>query len=175
MKMTAAGSSPTIQLNSAVAQDLRGTVDLAFDKDATGGGTYGSFLVRRTGTGTTGSDYRAKVLLVAGGSLKLYISKIVGGTETVLGSVAIAGVTYVVGDKLRLSFDLTGGATGTTTLSAKLWKVGATEPAAFQLVKTDATASLQAAGGVGLAAYLSGSSTQAPAVATFDNLSVTAK
>jgi hypothetical protein len=62
------------------------------------------------------------------------------------------------------------GGTGTTALSAKLWRAGTTEPAAWGASANDTTASLQAAGSIGLVSYLSGSSTNAPVVVTFDDL-----
>ncbi len=43
----------------------------------------------------------------------------------------------------------------------------------WQLTTTDSTAGLQAAGGVGLVTYLSGTSTNFPIVVSFDDLLVT--
>jgi hypothetical protein len=56
---------------------------------------------------------------------------------------------------------------------AKVWKTTQTEPASWQQSTTDTTAGLQAAGGVGLVGYLSGSSTNFPIVVSFDDLLVT--
>jgi hypothetical protein len=61
--------------------------------------------------------------------------------------------------------------TTTTTLRLKVWPSTAAEPAAWQVTSTDTTASLQGAGSVGLIAYLSGSATNAPLVARFDDFS----
>lgn len=60
--------------------------------------------------------------------------------------------------------------TGTATLSGKVWKVGTTEPANWQATTTDTEPTLQTAGAFGLQAYASSSLTNAPIVASFDNL-----
>jgi PKD repeat protein len=166
IKMSAAASGPSAYLSTVSGADVDATVNMAFDKDATGGGTYASLAVRRNGT----SDYRAKVRYVLGGSVQVSLVRLVSGAETSLGTITVPGLSYAVGDTLQVRLNVAGS--GTTTLSSKVWKVGTTEPADWQITRTDTTAGLQSAGGVGLAAYLSGSSTQAPALAIFDNLSV---
>ena len=170
LSLATAGSGPSAVLAGGTGTDLRGTVDISFDKAATGGGTYASFALRRVSGQKT--DYRAKVLLTSAGTVQLSVTKLVANVETAVGpAVTLTGVTYSVGDTLRLRFEVTG--TGTTTLTAKAWKIGQTEPIDWQINRTDATPELQVAGGVALAGYLSGSSTQAPTTVLFDNLSVT--
>ncbi len=61
-----------------------------------------------------------------------------------------------------------------TTLRARVWEVGATEPAAWQVTATDGTASFQNPGGFTLVTYLTGSATNAPVVARFDDFLATA-
>ncbi len=62
--------------------------------------------------------------------------------------------------------------TTTTTLQAKVWKVGTTEPVSWLLTTTDATpAVLQAAGDLGMLLYVSGSWTGAPPTMRYDNFS----
>ena len=51
---------------------------------------------------------------------------------------------------------------GTTTVRAKIWLNGATEPAGWSLTATDTTAALQNPGAVGFYSYLPGSATNAP-------------
>ena len=165
IKVATAGSGPLIWMNAVSAADLRGSVDVAYDKDATGGGTYTSVAVRRVGT----SDYRFKVRIQPG-SVQLQLSKVVNGVETMLKTQTIAGLTATAGQPLRLSFQAQG--TGTTALSAKVWKVGATEPAAWQLTGTDTDPALQGPGAIGIQAYLAGTATNAPVVASIDNLTV---
>jgi hypothetical protein len=92
----------------------------------------------------------------------------VGTTETVLQTQMVSGLTVAAGDKLNFKVQASG--TSPTTLRAKVWKVGTAEPAAWGTSLTDNNAALQAAGSIGLEAYLSGSATNAPQVASFDDL-----
>ena len=165
IQMGTAGSGPAAYLNAVSARDVEAVVDMAIDKPPTGGGYYGSFLVRRIGR----SDYRLKLRLRPT-VVRLEIARVVDGTESVLSSERVAGLTYQPGDDLRLRFRVTGA--GTTTLSGKVWKVGSAEPDAWTTTASDAEASLQSPGAVGLRTYLSGSATNAPVVASIDNLNV---
>ena len=133
------------------------------DKPATGGAIFTSVVGRRVGT----SDYRAKVRLLTTGGVQIFVTR-VSGTETDLVNLTVPGLTYAVGDRLQVRFQVTG--TAPTTLRLKVWKVGTVEPAAWQLTTTDATAALQAGGGVGFVTYLSGAATNAPVVGLFDDL-----
>ena len=166
INMASAGSGPQAYLNSVSAINSNSVVDLGLSAVATGGGTYISLGARHTGT----SDYRVKVQIKAGGSMSLLLTKVVSGSETTLKTVNITGVIYNPGDTLRMRLIVTGS--GTTSLSGSIWKVGTTEPTVPTITTTDTTASLQSAGGVAVQAYLSGTSTNAPVTASFDNLSV---
>jgi len=90
--------------------------------------------------------------------------------STVLKSGQLAGVTWAAGDQFTLRVDVTGASP--TTIAAKLWKVGTAEPATAQLSTTDATATVQAAGYIGVHANRSGSATST-GIFTFDTLRVT--
>jgi PKD repeat protein len=168
IKMAAAGSGKAVWLNGVSQRDVDTTVDFSLDKAATGGGTTVSIAARRIGT----SDYRLRVRANAGGSVVAELTRVINGAETAIATQTVSGLTYNVGDTLRMRFQVSG--TGTATLQGKVWKVGGTEPAAWQVSKTDTTAGLQAAGGIGLVTYVSGSATNAPVAASFDNLTVKA-
>lgn len=60
-----------------------------------------------------------------------------------------------------------------TTLSAKIWPAAQAEPAAFAIVRTDATPALQDGGGIAVDSYWMGTAGSAPAI-TVDDLVVTA-
>jgi len=62
--------------------------------------------------------------------------------------------------------------TGATQLAATVWAAGTTEPTTPTVAGTDTTAPLQAAGSVGLTAYLSGSATSSVDV-RFSEITVT--
>jgi large repetitive protein len=84
----------------------------------------------------------------------------VGTTETALRTVTVAGLTQTANTSYRVAFRaVTSG--GTTTLSAKLWLVGTTEPSAWTTTVTDATAGLQSGGSVGVNSYMSSSAAAA--------------
>ena len=166
IKMATAGAGPSVNLTTVSATELNGSVDIALDKLPTGSGFQGNAIVRRVGT----TNYMVKLRLMPT-STSIQISKVVAGVETVLSTQTVTGLTYAVGDQVRLSFQVKG--TSPTTISAKAWKVGSTEPTAWRATVTDNDAALQAAGTVGLQGYLTSSSTNAPVVASFDNLSIT--
>ena len=151
----AAAAGPAAYLNSASARDVDLTSSFGYDKAGTGGGIYTSLIARKTGT----SDYRVKVVATATATT-LYLTRTVNGTETVLSSQAVSGMVYAPGDVWNLRLQAQG--TGSTTLRAKIWKSGTTEPSTWRLTSSDTTAALQSAGAVGIASYLSGSATNAP-------------
>jgi hypothetical protein len=99
----------------------------------------------------------------------LSLTKVVSGTETVLATGAVSGVTFTPGQYLRLRLQVTG--TTSVALAGKIWSVGSAEPATAQVKFTDATSPL-GAGGPGLAAYLASTATNAPVTASFANFAV---
>jgi len=166
-KMTLGTAGLTTQgfLNAVRAVDTDITADVSIDKIANGGGVYASLIGRRLNS----NDYRAKVRVLSNGTLSMALTRMVGSTETSLVSQTIPGV-LAANSLLRIRFQIVGSGTpGTTTLNAKAWLSGTAEPAAWQVTTTDSTTALQAAGGVGLAVYLSGSSTNVPVGVTWDN------
>ena len=165
-RMPTAGTELRSSLNAVSARDVVATVDLGWDKAPDASGVYASLAVRRVGT----SDYRVRVRVMST-STTLTLYRVVNNTLTSLGVVTVPGLVYNPADTLRLQLRAVGS--GTTTLEAKVWRVGTTEPAAWQITRTDTTASLQAPGGVGLDSYLSGAGGLAPLVARWDALAVT--
>ncbi|GAA2726849.1 LamG-like jellyroll fold domain-containing protein [Cellulomonas aerilata] len=127
----------------------------------TGGGTYVSVIGRKVGTA---GDYRARLRLYPTGVVNLQAAR--GGTA--VRAVDVPGLSYAAGDRLAVRLQVTG--TSPTTLRVKTWPAGDAEPDAWQITATDATPALQAGGGVGVGTYLSSTSTNAPAVATYDDL-----
>ena len=158
---TAASGVSAFLPGSSTDTEVRATVGA--DKVATGGGLFLSVVGRRVGT----SDYRAKVRILNTGAVQVFVTRVAGG-ETDLGVLTVQGLTLAAGERLNVRFQATG--TSPTTLRLKVWKVGTTEPAEWQLTRTDSTAALQAGGGVGLVAYLSSSATNAPVLGVFDDL-----
>ncbi len=154
MRMTA-GSGPSAYLNGTSAANVDLTTSLRYDKPGSGGGIFTSLVGRRIGT----SDYRVKLQATATGSTLLLV-RTVNGVERTLSSQAVSGLTLAANDVVNLRLQVSG--TGTTTVRAKVWREGTTEPSAWRLTSTDTTAALQNPGAVGLYNYLSGSATNAP-------------
>ncbi|SEO79289.1 PKD domain-containing protein [Trujillonella endophytica] len=126
----------------------------------TGSGTTVYVTGRRVGDG---AEYRVQVRVAADGKVYLSLLRIVGGVQSFPGGeVTVPGLTWTPGMSLDTRVQVSG--VGTTTITASAWAAGTAEPAAPQLTRTDTSASLQAAGSVGLAAYRPSSATAATAV-----------
>ncbi|MFC8155873.1 hypothetical protein ACFUO0_17730 [Streptomyces cinereoruber] len=117
--------------------DLRADCSMAV---VPAGGTAEIHLMaRRAGA----SDYySARLMVAAGGALTLSLRRVIGGTDTQLGTYATglvlgAGAWYTV----RLS------AQG-TALAAKVWPRGTQEPADWQVTATDSSLTLPGVAGV---------------------------
>ncbi|MFN8022927.1 MAG: PKD domain-containing protein [Acidimicrobiales bacterium] len=162
LRMSAAGAGVSSFL-VGTSTDTEVRVSVGIDKPVTGGGLYLSAIGRKVGA----NDYRGRVRILANGQVQAFITTNVGG-EVNLVSTTVAGLTFTSGDRLNIEFQVTG--TSPTTLRLKVWKVGTTEPTAWTLTTTNANTSLQSGGGVGLVTYLSSSATNAPVIASFDDL-----
>ncbi len=113
------------------------------------------------------STYAARVRFETNGQVRLYLLR----DETALGSYLMPGVTYTPGMVLNVALSVTG--TSPTTLSAKIWQGGTTEPATWQVTGTDSTAAMQVAGVIALKSTVSGASTNATTNMSYDDLMVT--
>ncbi len=164
--LASAGAGPRMTLNAVSSVNTEVSVKLSLDKIPNNAG-YFSLGARVTDA----NGYRAKVKVTSSGALTLYLVRVVNGAETTLSSTSLGSAyNYTLGATLQIKAQVTG--TSPTTIRAKAWKTTQTEPG-WQLTSTDNTASLQVASGISLVTYLSGSSTNAPIVASFDDLIAT--
>ncbi|WP_346621723.1 PKD domain-containing protein [Blastococcus montanus] len=149
---------------ATTSADLRTAFSLS--AAPTGSGTY--VYVRGRVVGTY-QEYRARLRMLADGRVAVSFSRQTGSaSETLIGGeVVVPGLTYVPGTVLNVRTQVQGA--GTTELALSVWAEGTPEPATPTVTRTDSSASLQAAGGLGLSAYLSGSST-APLAVRFTGL-----
>ncbi|HYT09961.1 MAG TPA: LamG-like jellyroll fold domain-containing protein [Mycobacteriales bacterium] len=168
--LPSAAASRWAYLTGVSRSDADVQVAFSTDKTPTGGGIYLSAVGRRV---TANTEYRARARLLSTGSVALALTQLAGSsTETLISSeVTVPGLTATAGAQLRIRVVATG--TAPTTLRAKAWAVGSAEPAGWQVSATSSTAGLQAPGGVGVAAYLSGSATNAPVTVSVDDLAAT--
>ncbi len=165
IRMGSAGAGPSRAMTGVSSSNTEMRATIGVDKAATGGGIY---VTLRPRVVASGDRYYADTRFVAGGSVSLILGRNVGSTETVLQSITVPGLTVVPTDRLQVKVQAFG--TSPTTFRAKVWKVGASEPAGWTASVTDSTAALQAVGSIGVGTYLSGSATNAPVVASFDDL-----
>ena len=118
------------------------------------------------------TSYRVKVRIAANGQVFVQATSVVANIETAIGSeVLVPGLTNTPGSFIRVRAQFTG--TNPTTIRIRAWADGGTEPTTWLYTETNSVASLQAAGGVGLLAYVSGSITNGPVLVTFDDFLVT--
>ena len=158
----AAGSTKTALLAGVSSTATNLSVSFTADQTSTGGGIYVTAIGRNVGS----NNYQARVWLQSTGAMHLQLMQ----GSTIMQNVIVAGLTYTPGSTYQLRLVVSG--TSPTTIQAKVWADGATEPAAWQASVTDTTAALQVAGGVGLGAYVSASATAVPVAIRFDNLLV---
>ncbi|MBC7723892.1 MAG: PKD domain-containing protein [Burkholderiaceae bacterium] len=160
LRSTAAGVNLHGYLTAVSSTDTEVRVTTSLTAASSGGGTFVSVIGRRVGT----SDYRARAVISSTGSVVAQVQR----NGTTLQAATVSGLSYAVGDKLQVRVQVFG--TSPTTVRAKVWKLGTTEPSAWQVSATDSTAGLQSAGHIGLGSYLSGTSSVLPLTVTFDDL-----
>jgi len=152
-----AGGTRQASLNAVSAQDVSIVTDLSLDQAPVGGNYYHQVLARVVGSSTY---YSLTARAETTGVMRVYISKMVSGTETVLKTTVLSGFNYAAGEKIKVRFDVSGA--GTSTLSGKVWRSSDSEPGAATVTTTDTTASLQAAGAVALKFYAASGMTSVP-------------
>ncbi|MDM7855569.1 PKD domain-containing protein [Cellulomonas alba] len=162
LSVARAGSTISSYLSGVSATDTDTTITFSADKAQTGSGTHLLVSGRHIGS----LDYAAKIRLNADGTATLAL---VDGTTT-LAAVNLPG-TYAANDQITVRLQVFG--TSPTTVRAKAWRTGSTEPTSWQVSTTSSTSGLQAKGTVGVSAYLSGNVTNAPIAYRFDDLKVT--
>ena len=162
----AAGAGRSAYLESVAQADHDVALDLSLDRAPSGGGAYVSVIARRV---SNGNDYRALVRYLPNGSVTLTLVRTVNGGSTTLASTTVPDLLVAPGESVRVRLQVTG--TASTTVRAKVWRVGTAEPIAWALTNTAATpAVLQAAGHLGVFLYLSGSWSGPGGVLSLDNL-----
>jgi hypothetical protein len=167
----AAGAGTGVFLPAVDSSDTDVQLTLSLDKVPAGGSTGSgqSVWVRRV---ATAGDYRATVRVQPSGAVRLGLySANTSGVQTALaGEVTVPGLTYAAGTALAVRAQAVGASP--TTVRAKVWRRGDPEPSGWLVSTTDATAGLQQSGAVGVQSYLTGTATNAPISAAFDDVRV---
>ncbi|WP_430667240.1 PKD domain-containing protein [Jatrophihabitans telluris] len=166
MRIAVAGSQPSAYLGSVASTDTDLRVGVAVDKIADNNGLYLSVVPRRV---SANNEYRARLRLLSTGAVSMYLSRVVAGAETVIGTtVTVSGLTATPNATVSVRVQAVG--TSPTVLKAKAWLAGGSEPSTWTVTGSDTTAALQAPGGPELISYLSSTSTSAPVTARFSGL-----
>jgi hypothetical protein len=166
--LPAAGTSRGALLPAVSARDVDTTVSIRSAKIATGSGQYVYAVHRHQ---PAGAEYRTVTKLLPSGAVQVYASRLAGTAETTIGSaVTVTGLTRTPATTLLVRAQVTGA--NPTTIRITAWPAGSAEPTAWTLTTSDATASLQTAGNVGLRAYTAATTTNAPILITLDDYRV---
>ena len=164
-----AGANRTATLVGVSALNVDFSFRVASNKTPTGGNQFIYGVARRV---SATNAYRIVLRIATNGQVFVGASSVISNVETAIGSaVLVPGLTHTPGAFIRVRAQLTG--TNPTTIRIRAWADGATEPTTWQYTATNSAAALQAAGGVGLQAYLSSATTNAPVLVTFDDFLVT--
>jgi CSLREA domain-containing protein len=166
--VSAPGVSRSASLMSVSVRDVVGSVTVSADSTVVGAHLY-QVLRRSVGPGGT-TEYRARVRIATGGALYLQLTRVVNSTETALTAEVLVPGNQAAGQAVRILASVSGAAP--TTIKARAWIAGTTEPATWQATTTDSTAALEAPGAVGVRAYLASNATNAPFTLRFDDLLV---
>ena len=145
---------------SSSAIDLTTTVSIDKVPDQALNAT---FAARVVGT----SLYGARLRINPNGSAQLHVMR----DSTALSGITLPGITVTAGTPIRVRVQVVGN--NPTTLRARAWPAGTTEPTTWQATATDTTAALQNPGNPRLSTYLSSSATNGPVTVAYDDLIAT--
>ncbi|WP_439591349.1 PKD domain-containing protein [Microbacterium sp.] len=171
-RFSVASGSGIISLNTSTGQQAvlpavsstSTRVATTFSVDKIAAAQYISVIGRQVGS----EQYLLRLRVGADGGATLLAMR--GGTA-IGANYVVPGLTITPGALYNVVFDVTG--TAPTTLSAKMWRSGTTEPASWQFTRTDSTAALQAAGSVGLFSYVPTAANAFPVALSFSEFTVT--
>ncbi len=140
------GSSQSREANleKVISQDF----DITFKKevDNLSGANLDTFVSGRIID--AGSLYRLRVRIQPSGFVEVAMIKAVNGSWTLSQATTIQGLNYQLNDELNIRYQIVG--TNPTTLRAKVWKEGVSEPAGWNISVTDSESKLQDRGSFGL-------------------------
>jgi PKD repeat protein len=172
----AAGTNRLTTVNSAGIARLLGTslsdadvqMRFAIDQLPVGSGFWLNIVGRSV---SSANEYRARVRFASTGLFVGAYRVVNGGASSVIGSEVATGLASTPGQFYRVRMNVSGA--NPTTIKIKVWLDGANEPANWLVSQTDASASIQSAGTVGVTTWMQGT-TPLPLTFTFDDVAVRA-
>ena len=151
-------------LGQVSSRDAEAAATVGFSGPITGGGVEASVMPRAI-AGTPA--YRARILLKADGAVTLGLARMdAEGVQTSLATTSDVLRGLSTADRIHIKARVSGASP--TRIRAKVWVDGQPEPAGWQVEAFDSTPGLQAAGGVGFAAFQS-SSASTPVTVRMDD------
>ncbi|MCD2443275.1 PKD domain-containing protein [Agromyces sp. SYSU K20354] len=157
-----AGSTLNATLGQVSTSAIDAQVSVAVDK-LPNQVMYTTLAARVVGT----SLYGARLRINPNATAQLQLMR----DGTALTSTTLPGITVTAGTPVRIRVQIEG--TNPTTLRARAWPAGSTEPTTWHTTTTDNTPALQATGSLRLSTYLSSSATNGPITTTYDDLTAT--
>lgn len=160
IRLPNAGAGPSTFLGGVSSARTNTSVIVSNRVAPTGGGIFTTVVGREL---PAGGGYRAALNFRSDRSVTVgLLRRSPAGLDSFLVPyTVVSGLSVNPGDQVNVRFLVDG--TGTTVLRARVWAVGTPEPLAWSVSTTDSTPELQAPGTVGMATFLSGSATNAPA------------
>ncbi len=160
LRLPGPGLGASTFLSGSDTVDADASVLLNIDKLANGGGLYAALLSRWT---ASNDAYRIRLRVAPAGRvyLQAQAQSSTGAVVNITPEQA-AGLNVTPGLGLRVRIQTQG--TNPTTLRARVWADGTTEPTTWNLQTSDATAALQQSGTVGLLGFLGSGTSNAPLV-----------
>ncbi|RGE16223.1 PKD domain-containing protein, partial [Leucobacter sp. wl10] len=157
----APGGTRQLALQGLSLMDSESVLDYRLDYGPASGAGYVGMTLRQTAA----DGYTIHAWHRSNGSVWLVAQR--GGT--VIGTQPISGLSWAQGDQFTIKTEVSGSTP--TTLRAKIWPRGGSEPQAWQLTATDSTAALQQAGFASVRSNLGASAAGVGRVA-FDRVTV---
>ena len=160
------GVSRQAYLRSTLATDTDVRATLSSDKVANGSGLYVS-VIPRSVIGAT--EYRAVLRTRSDGRQTLRLDR---GSSVISPEIVLPDIVAAPGRQVDVRVQAVG--TNPTTIRAKAWATGTSEPTAWLRSTTDATPAMQQPGTIGFSVYLSSSATNGPITTSMHDLLVNA-
>jgi CSLREA domain-containing protein len=161
-----AGQTRQVALLSTRDRDVDLTLRVVTDARPVGGSQNIDLVVRQA---ALGDEYRVRARLAPGGRVYLAALRVTGGVETSLGpEKLVAGLAILGGAPIHVRAKVAGG--GSTTISAKAWSGGGSEPSQWQMTASDGSSRLTQPGAIGVRAFVSSASTAGTVRFGFDDL-----
>ena len=134
--------------------------EVALSQRPSGGPAFATLITREGDR----DEYRTMLQFNASGSVQVHLTAVLDGSERVLRSTTVRGLTYTAGSSLQVRTQVVPAGSGASELRVKVWPAGQAEPAQWLATATDATPELRDGGSVGLTTFLGGSVTSGTAM-----------